>query len=90
MVHSKARPKLFPEQNYDTIMQWIGRGQYQIVDQHKYLPEGILSEQFAWDPSNFVLAASGATTCDYFFLLHLQNKARRSKRYAKYRCPKQF
>jgi len=67
MVHSKVRPKPFDEKNYDAIMQWIGKGQYQIIDQHKYLPEGILPEQFAWDPSNFVLAASGATTCDYSF-----------------------
>lgn len=67
MEHSIARPKLFPEKNYDAIMQWIGTGQYQIVDQYKDLPEGIFSKQPAWNTSNFVLAASGATTCDCSF-----------------------
>jgi len=67
MKHSIGHPKLFPEKNYDAIMQWIGTGQYQIVDQYKHLPEGIFAKQPAWDTSNFVLAASGSTTCDYSF-----------------------
>ena len=46
MKHSIGHPKLFPEKNYDAIMQWIGTGQYQIVDQYKHLPEGIFMGYF--------------------------------------------
>ena len=58
MEHSIGRPKLFHEKHYDTIIQWVGPGQYQIVDQYKDLPEGIFYKQSACNISNFVLATS--------------------------------
>lgn len=67
MKHSIARLKHFSEKTYNIVMQWVGTGRYQIVDQYKDLPEGIFSKQPAWESSNFVVAASGTTICDYSF-----------------------
>jgi len=59
--------KPFSDKTYDSIMQWVGTGWYQIVDQYKDLPKGIFSQQPAWESANFVVAASGTTLCDYSF-----------------------
>ena len=63
----KVRPKVFSEKNYYNIMQWVGKGQYQIADHYKDLPQGVFSKQPDWNTANYVLAASGTTTCDYSF-----------------------
>lgn len=59
--------KHFSDKSYASIMQWVGTGRYQIVDQYKDLPKGIFSQQPAWESPNFVVAASGTTLCNYSF-----------------------